>query len=210
MAHPMLNTLPRMTRARRGFTLVELMIVVAIVGVLAALGVYGLRRYQQYAGTGEATGMLQGMRGAQENFKSENLTYGGCTAAGFVNAGANVVGADFFPRALATLTAAGDRKMAFSHAADDAHQRCFRAIGFRSDGPVKFTYASIAGQPGTALPANPAAIFTRPIDLTGIAGAPREPWYVLIAAADRDGDGTLARLHATSLSNEVYMEQETE
>lgn len=45
-------------QAKRGFTLVELMIVVAIVGVLASLAIYGVNRYVNNAKTTEARAVV--------------------------------------------------------------------------------------------------------------------------------------------------------
>ena len=66
---------PPVTARSRGFTLIELMIVVAIVGILATLAVVGYRKLVQTSHVSEATGMVQNIRVAQEGYHSETQQY---------------------------------------------------------------------------------------------------------------------------------------
>lgn len=73
---------------KKGFTLIELMIVVAIIGVLAAIAIPNFLNYQCKAKQAEAKTNLGNIRTAQEAFRAENDTYTtSLTAIGFSASG---------------------------------------------------------------------------------------------------------------------------
>ncbi len=65
--------------SRKGFTLVELMIVVAVIGVLAALAVPNYIRFQARSKQSEAKGTLKAAFTTERAYYQEHSTYSSCT-----------------------------------------------------------------------------------------------------------------------------------
>lgn len=74
-------------KSKAGFTLVELLIVMAIVAILGVIAVPGYRNYVVGARQNSAQQALLRMAGAMENCYSMNQTYVGCFGTG--NSGVN-------------------------------------------------------------------------------------------------------------------------
>ena len=62
----------------KGFTMIELMVVVGIIGILSAIGIPQFQKYQARARTSEAKIGLAGIYTAQISFETEANTYASC------------------------------------------------------------------------------------------------------------------------------------
>lgn len=118
-------------RRRAGFTLLELMIVVVIVGVLAAIAIPAFVSYTYRARTSEAYTFLAEIRGRQQSYRSERGRYAGEPASPL----------NWNP---ATFTAPG---VVQSFNSSDAN---WAQLGAVPDGPVRFRYRVFAGPPTAA------------------------------------------------------------
>lgn len=63
-------------RSNTGFTLIELMIVVSIIGVIGSIAIPSLQKYVYRAQRNEAYVNLNGIFKAQKTFQAENGSYG--------------------------------------------------------------------------------------------------------------------------------------
>ncbi|MEP7125995.1 MAG: prepilin-type N-terminal cleavage/methylation domain-containing protein [Byssovorax sp.] len=180
---------------QRGYTLAELMIVVAIIGVMAALAIVGYKKYLNAAQAGEAKAMIQGIRAGEESYKSEMLVY------------LNVSGTltNYYPHD--PTVSKNDEKWSWTQSADVRYTdpvKGWQLLNVNSDGPVRFGYAVVAGVGPTAPPA--AVGYTSPPIWPAIN--PGIPWYVVQAANQRATGAKVVLFISSSLSGEIYGEND--
>jgi len=182
-----MHNCPSLVQARRtsqrGLTLVELLAVVAIVGILSAVGITSVRRYVASSKMSEAIHMIGLIKSAQETFKDETFTYLN------VSSGPD----DFYPK----NPLPGQMKMNFPGNAPGATG--WQTLAIHEDAPMLFVYSCTAGDAAK-----------KPETGTGItvanwpSAALGKPWYVVKAKADLRGDGISTVFLSSSFAGEIF------
>jgi prepilin-type N-terminal cleavage/methylation domain-containing protein len=184
---------PRFT-SRRGFTLIELMVVVTILAILTIVAITSYRYYNRRAYAQEARSMLLEMKMKQEQYFSEYGQY--------VSSSAGVANSDFFPtvKAIEGDGGAGDR-WSWSGmncvSPPNAVEGAFCSLGFKPSGA---TYWQIVTR-GWGPTDGPTSLTTGYPIIDNMALTKR--WYYAIATRDSDNDGIFAVFIITSQTNEV-------
>lgn len=172
-------------RRTRGFTLIELMIVVGIMGILAAVAVVAYRRYVSDARRSEVFAMIAALKSAEESYKAEFSAYYGTTSVGET---------DFYP----VLRSSGTEPTPKRFDPTAAGRTLWANL--RVSPPSTQLYCGYVVVAGSA-------------NSFGLAGArgrtlfnntpPQRPWYYVRAICDFDGKTTKDSEFETTFDSEI-------
>jgi prepilin-type N-terminal cleavage/methylation domain-containing protein len=171
-------------RSSRGFTLVELMTVVLITGLLAAIGVALVQKHFLQARANQALIGLQAIRVGEEGYRAHNGQYLDCSPAN----------SQWYPVDEPTRTK-------YDWRTSRADWACWKQLGVMRLGGTMFGYKVNAGRPGDTYPTTtPPITFPTP--------AP-DLWYVIQYKGNVDADKAEYSYGATSSFNaDVYLKDE--
>lgn len=165
----------------QGFTLIEMLITVVIIGILAAIAVPSFSSYMKRARTSEAYTFIGEIRQRQEAYRAEFNQY--CSAP---------AGNTMLPAAGAATPAGAPNSQLRGWPSPAG---TWDLLAARPDGAVRFRYAVESGGPGTGNVAPPG---------TSGLGA-QDFWFVTQAYSDLDDDGILATFESYSVGTQVWI-----
>jgi prepilin-type N-terminal cleavage/methylation domain-containing protein len=158
----------------RGFTLVELMVVVAIIGILAVVAVVGYTKVVRRARAGEVPEIFAELKAREEAYKAENGKYLGLCKT---DLSTDCTDGDYWPSPLP----GGGEQMAVT---GPPIRWTTARVNVRRAG-LYCQYEAVAG------PANDATLMSSNPGQVMFPSTPVRSWYYLLAQCDWDSDKTI-------------------
>lgn len=172
-------------RRARGFTLVELAVVVTIVAVLSVIALVGYRKYMLNSKMTEAQSMISGIKIAQEDHRSEKGSYAD-------------IGKDTW---CPSVSGAGTGKVkAAWDPTCNGGKAPWNTLAVHVEGPLHFQYVTTASNTWVA-PTIPEAGFVT-------WGTPAVTAnYIIVARCDLDPGGDVTALVGSSVDNRIFTDK---
>jgi len=173
-------------KGQKGFTLIELMIVVAIIGILAAIAIPNFLQYQLKSRQSEAKTNLQAIKTSEVAFQAERGCYVGIAPEGTALPASGLKSTPFTWGVGAGPTAPGALWCAAPPAAG-VFTGFFSDIGFKATGNVNYRYGvdATVGPVAGYTPATSCPVASAPP--AGVGGAAMTN-FVAAAQSNLDGD----------------------
>jgi type IV pilus assembly protein PilA len=180
-------------KGQKGFTLIELMIVVAIIGILAAIAIPNFLQYQMKSRQSETKTNLQAIKTSQVAFQAERGCYIGIAAEGVAAPVAGTKTTPFTWGVGVAPTAPG----ALWCVAAGVFAGTFNDIGFKATGNVMYRYgvdATTVAAPGLYTTATSC-----PLAIAGTAalGAIGNNNVIVMGQSNLDGDAGISTWDAS-------------